>query len=180
MSQCDVHDIIKNKQSELLEMVVKTQSSVIEMGTRITYLEERLQLTHDQMGKLEESQNRLSDKVDTIGEHVTCIRTELPKMLLDLTSANKANMTEAVGNCRKLQDAENQNKFLGVPEAMRGNLLKLIVVGLMTLLGLDTAGIIDVRVNSKDKPEVAQHQQQPTSQSNPQIHISNPITIDKK
>jgi hypothetical protein len=177
---CGAHSGIEKSQTELLRMIEQIRSSVNETGTRIDFLEEKLQSTHVQIDRLEVAQSKLGDKFDTLNEQVTGLRTNLPLLLTDVVKQTTANMATVVGDCRKLQDAENKSKFIGIPESLQSNLLKVAALALLSLLGLDTAGVINI----KPRADATERQQQTAgsshSSSSPHITVTTPVTIEKK
>ena len=159
--QCASHAELERRQTELLNMVTQTQAAVSSMGDRVD--------------RIEASQDKLTDKVDAVGTQVTELRTALPHMLAGVVDKTTENMKETVKGCRTLQDAENKNKFIGLPEVLQNNLLKLVALGLLALLGLDGAGVINVKPRVSDATPAGI-----SATSNPHITVTTPISIDKK
>ena len=149
-------------------MITKTQSSVLELGTRVTRLEDQFEASKEQM-------DRLITNVDALNKQVTMVQTSLPGLLNGMVEKTTENVRIMLADCRRIQDAENQTKFLWIPESFKGGLLKLAILGLLTLLGLDSAGVVDLKVNRSTAPAATPTTTQ-SATSNPNISI----TVDKK
>lgn len=143
-------DRLNEKFSENSEMLMKTQTNFMDMGLRVSYLEEGLKNTRDQMTRIQKTQDSLAEKFDNMREEVVGLRTDLPQLLTDMVTKINESVDKKMFSCRELQEAQNKSRFIEMPEGVKGFVIRLILVGLAGMFGLDMAGVIDLKKDFKE------------------------------
>ena len=133
---------MEDKTVELNGRIQSIENILSQHEDRFDHVEKGLSDMGNEIEKLSGKQDKVSDKLDTHTESINQLRVKLPELLMESVDENARRTKEIVDNHQVICTSSMEKRFVVMPEGWKGHVVKLIIIGLGLLFGLNTGELL--------------------------------------
>lgn len=123
---------------------------------RIENVEKGLDSMNDKIEHIDSKQDKLFDKIDGHTDIISQLRVDLPGMLANTVDENAKRTQLIIDSHQTICTKKLDEKYLVMPDGWRGKLVKLAIVGLGLLFGLNEGGLLQGKESEQKSKQVQQ------------------------
>lgn len=129
----------ENDKTDSVSEIEMMKTTLEEHAQRLDNVEKGQKSMNDKLERIDDKQDRVFDKLDGHTDSIHELRTNLPEMLMTSVNENAKRTQEIVNNHQVICTNSMEKKFITMPEGWKGNLVRVIIIGLALLFGLDAS-----------------------------------------